>query len=201
VIDTRRYRWMIGGFGLVLLLAISVYQFAKHGVGSAGVAPGKRLLVFSAPLAGTTLQGDANLNPPCTVARHDPRALNICLITAREPLVLTFFVIGDDDCKRQVDALQQVSVQFPAGEVQFAAVAVKAGNRETAGLARARGWTIPVAYDRDGALGQEYGIAICPIVELAYRGGVVAQRLIGTNWLTAGALAPRVRELLASRRR
>ena len=43
MIDTRPYRWTIGIFGLVLVIAFSVYQFASHGVGSAGVPPGKRL--------------------------------------------------------------------------------------------------------------------------------------------------------------
>ena len=35
---------------------------------------------------------------------------------------------------------------------------------------RSHHWTIPVAYDRDGALGALYGVAICPLVELARRG-------------------------------
>jgi hypothetical protein len=34
------------------------------------------------------------------------------------------------------------------------------------------------------------------MVELAYRGGVVAQRLIGDHWLTSAAIAARVRMLL-----
>ena len=37
----------------------------------------------------------------------------------------------------------------------------------------------------------------CPLLELARRGGTVAQRLIGEHWLNEGALAARVRALLA----
>lgn len=195
VIDTRRYRWMIGIFGLVLVIAISIYQFARNGVGTTGVPPGQRLHFFAAPLANTNLSGDPNLNPSCTLAKHDPRALNICLIAHSKPLVLSFFVLGSSQCEHQVDALQQLSTRFPT--VQFAAVAVNAGHSSTASTVRSHHWTIPVAYDDDGAIGGLYGVAICPMAELAYRGGIVKDRLIGDNWQTAASLAPRVRALAA----
>ena len=196
VIDTRPYRWIIGIFGLVLVVGISIYQFATNGVGTTGVPPGQRLHYFAAPLANTNLNGDPNLDPPCTLARHDPRALNICLIARSRPLVLTFFVIGSGECEAQVDALQQLSARFAPGSVQFAAVAVHASHSATAALIRSRHWTIPVAYDRDGSVGGLYGVAVCPMVELAYRGGTVKDRLIGDQWQTAAELEPRVQALL-----
>jgi hypothetical protein len=196
VIDTRPYRWAIGVLGLVLVVALSVYMFASRGVGSAGIKTGQRLHFFSAPLAASDLNGDANMKPPCDPAKHDPRALNICLLAGRAPLVLAFFVPASDDCRREVDTLQTVSKQFPAGAVQFAAVAVHAGRAETAKLVRSHGWTMPIAYDRDGAVGDTYGVVICPLIELAYRGGIVKDRLIGNNWLAPDALAGRVRDLL-----
>jgi hypothetical protein len=196
VIDARPYRWMIGIFGLVLVVGISIYQFATNGVGATGVPPGQRLHYFAAPLANTNLNGDPNLAPPCTLARHDPRALNICLIARSRPLVLTFFVIGSGECEAQVDALQQLSTRFRPGSVQFAAVAVHASHSATAALIRSRHWTIPVAYDRDGSVGGLYGVAVCPMVELAYRGGTVEDRLIGDQWQTAAELEPRVQALL-----
>jgi hypothetical protein len=127
---------MIGIFGLVIVVAISIYQFAAHGVGATGVPPGQRLHYFAAPLAASTLNGDPNLNPPCTPARHDPRALNVCLLARRVPLVLAFFVAGSKDCQRQIDVLQALSGEFPASAVQFAAVAVNAGHSGTAALMR-----------------------------------------------------------------
>ena len=69
--------------------------------------------------------------------------------------------------------------------MQFAAVAVRPSQRATAALVRIHHWTIPVAYDVDGAVGDLYDVEICPMVELAYRGGIVADRLIGDHWLTA----------------
>jgi hypothetical protein len=197
VIDTRRYRWMIGIFGLVLVVVVSIYQFASNGVGTTGVPPGQRLHFFAAPLASTNLNGDPNLNPPCTEARHDPRALNICLIAHSKPLVLSFFVIGSSQCEQQVDAMQRLSTRFPT--VQFAAVAVNASHSSTAGVVRSHHWTIPVAYDRDGSVGGLYGVAICPMAELAYRGGIVEDRLVGDQWATSAELAPRVQALLSGR--
>jgi peroxiredoxin len=192
-VDTRRYQWMIGIFGLVLVAAISAYQFATHGVGTTGVPPGQRLHYFSAPLAASDLNGDPNAAPPCTLAGHDPRILNVCLLAGHGPVVLAFFVTGAGQCLRQVDALQTLSREYPA--VQFAAVAIDASHARTARLVRSHRWTIPVGYDRDGRVGALYGVAACPMVEMARRGGIVQDRLVGNRWQSARSLAPRVRGL------
>ena len=198
VIDTRRYQRMIGLVGITLVIVISISFLTTHGVGTAGIPAGKPMRLFAAPLATSTLNGDANVHPPCTLGQHDPRALNICLLLKRAPLVVGFFVTGHSDCTRQVDAMQTVSREFPAGQVQFAAVAVHSSHADTARAVRARHWTIPVAYDRDGAVGQVYGVEVCPIVELAARGGIVVRRLIGTGWDSSAVLAGQVRALLAA---
>jgi peroxiredoxin len=188
---------MVGVIGLVLVVGVAAYQFITHGVTSTGVPPGHRLHLFAAPLADTNLDGDPNPHPTCSPARHDPRALNVCLMAARGPVVLAFFVTGASQCGRQVDALQTLSVRFPS--VQFAAVAVNAGHAATAGVVARHHWTIPVAYDRDGAVQQSYGVVACPMVEMAGRGGIVRSRLIGNRWQTAAALTPYVRALIAAR--
>jgi peroxiredoxin len=197
VIDTRKYRWMIGAVGLALVLLFSVIEFTAHGVVSVGIPAGKPLHYFAAPLAASDLNGDANLDPPCTLARHDPRALNICLLAGRAPLVIAFFVTGSNQCGREVDTLQQLSSQFSADGVSFAAVAVNASHAQAKAEVRSHGWTIPVAYDADGAVGSVYGVETCPLLELAHRGGIVAERLIGDHWVSPAALEPKVRALVA----
>jgi hypothetical protein len=197
VLDVRPYRWAIGIFGLLLLIAFSIYQVSSHGLASPGVPPGSRLHLFSAPLAASNLNGDANLTPPCTEAAHDPRALNLCLLAREGPLVLAFFSTGSAACEQQVTALQAVAARYPHGPVHFAAVAVRTEHAAARAAVRAHRWSIPVAYDRDGAVGGLYDTEICPIVELARTGGVVDQRLIGNHWSSADALDVRVRELLA----
>jgi peroxiredoxin len=106
-------------------------------------------------------------------------------------------VLGGGPCERQVDALQALSKRFAGSSVQFLAVALSASHAATATAVRAHHWTIPVAYDEDGRVGEQYGVVACPMVELARRGGVVADRLIGNRWDSAAALEPRVRALAA----
>ena len=195
VVDTRRYQRMIGLFGLAVVIVVSIAFLSSHRAGTAGIPAGDHLHFFSAPLATSTLKGDANLNPPCTVAQHDPRALNICLVSRRSPLVMAFFVTHSSICVRQVDALQALRSRYPAS-VQFVAVAVRASHQDARAKVNSHHWTIPVAYDADGAVGQVYGVEVCPIVELAYRGGLVQQRLIGEHWTDPALLAPQITNLL-----
>lgn len=196
VIDTRRYQRVIGFFGFTLVVIIAVSFLLSRGQGTAGVPAGKPLPLFAAPLAKSTLNGAANLHPHCTIAQHDPRALNVCLLVKRAPIVLAFFVTSYSGCEQAVSALQHVSHEFPSGQVQFAAIAVHTSHQDALHAVRSNHWTIPVAYDVDGRVGAAYGIEVCPILELARRGGSVARRLIGKRWDSAAALAPQVRILL-----
>jgi peroxiredoxin len=110
--------------------------------------------------------------------------------------VIAFFFPGVSDCTRQINTVQTVSAQFRPGAVQFAAVAVRTGRSPSASLVRQHRWTIPVAYDRDGAVGSVYGVQVCPLLELAYRGGLVRYRLVGNQWQAPAALTTKVRALL-----
>jgi hypothetical protein len=198
-ISTRRYGWAVGILALALVIGFVLYTLSSHKSGTEGVPAGAALHRFAAPLAASTLNGDANLNPPCTLARHDPRALNVCLLVKRGPLVLDFFVTNSSQCEREVDTMQSLAAWRGLRRAQFAAVAVNGSHAATARAVRTHGWTIPVAYDADGAVGGLYGISACPILELVDRGGTVAQRLIGEHWLNREALAARVRALLKAR--
>ena len=195
-IATRRYGWAIGILALALVIGFTLYALSSHKSGVEGVPAGGQLRLFAAPLAASTLKGDANLNPPCTLARHDPRALNVCLLVKRAPLVLAFFVTGSSPCEHEVDTMQALARRRgPLRRVQFAAVAVNGSQAATAKAVHANRWTIPVAYDADGAVGGLYGVTACPLLELVDRGGTVAERLIGERWLNRRALATRVRAL------
>ena len=190
---------MVGGFAAVVAIAFLAYSLTtSNRSGTAGVPAGAQLRSFAAPLALSTLNGDANVNPPCTLEHHDHRALNVCLLVRRAPLVLAFFVTRSAACERGVGALQALAATPALRGVQFAAVAVQTGHTAAAKAVRSHGWTIPVAYDADGAVGALYGVTVCPLFELARRGGVVADRLIGEHWLDESALAGRVRPLLGS---
>ena len=198
LVDNRRYGWMVGGLALVLASGFLVFALTSNhsGSGTPGIPAGQPLRYFAAPLAASTLNGDANLTPPCTLARHDPRALNVCLLAKRGPLVLDFFVTNSGACEREVSTMQALAVSPETRGAQYAAVAVNTGHGAAAKAVRAHRWTIPVAYDADGGVGGLYGVTACPLLELAYRGGTVAQRLIGEHWLSQTALAAQVQALL-----
>ena len=196
-LDTRRYGWVIGILALALVIGFVLYTLSSHKSGAEGVPAGSQLHLFAAPLAASTLDGDANLNPPCTLARHDPRALNVCLLIRRGPLVLAFFVTNSSQCERLLDTMQALAGQRRVRRAQYAAVAVNGSHADTAKAVREHRWTFPVAYDPDGGVGGLYGVTACPLVELVDRGGTVAQRLIGEDWTRQPALAARVRALLA----
>jgi hypothetical protein len=197
VIDTRPYRRIIGGIGLGIAVVISAALFITRGVGPVGIPPGHPLHWFAAPLATSNLVGDANLVPHCNPANPDARALNVCpWLAARAPLVIGFFIASSGDCTREIDTIQTVSREFSPRSVQFAAVAVRANRSSAAELVHSHHWSIPVAYDRDGAVGAVYGVQVCPLLELAYRGGLVRYRLVGDEWQDSSKLAAKVRTLV-----
>lgn len=199
-LDNRRYGWGVGLLAVALVIGFVVYTLSSHKTGTAGVPAGAQLHLFAAPLAITTLNGDANLNPPCTLARHDRRALNVCLLVKHGPLVLDFFVIGATPCERAVDTMQALAGRPEFRGVQFAAIAVNGSHGATAKAVRRHGWTIPVAYDADGAVGGVYGVTACPLLELAYPGGTVARRLVGEHWANRPALASQVTAVVSAAR-
>jgi hypothetical protein len=193
MIDTRRYQWMIGGVGLALIVAFSVYLYLSGGAHAhPGVSAGRPLRRFVAPLATSDLNAPANIAPRCDASHPARRGLNVC---GHEPLVLEFFAADASPCVRAVDALQRLAPRFPG--VRFAAVAAGGAKRPTLALVRRHRWTIPVAYDSTGAVAQLYDVAVCPLIEVSGRGGIVRRLLIGERWEHEAALAAQLRRLRA----
>jgi hypothetical protein len=187
MIDNRRYQWIVGGIGLLLVVAFSVHMLGQGSNATVGVPAGQRLYRFVAPLAGADIDADANVAPHCDVRHPADDGLNVC---DRGPLVLAFFVPGATSCVRAVDALSKLT---PAAGTSFAAVAVGAGRAATRTLAQANHWTFPVAYDPSGAVGALYDVTACPLIEIAHGGGIVTRRLIGDHWDSRRALAQALR--------
>jgi hypothetical protein len=181
---------MIGGFGLLLVVAFSLFLFLRGGSGTPGIAVGQRLHRFVAPLATSNLSASANGHPVCNRARPAVRGLNVC---GRKPIVLAFFTLGEKGCIKQVDALQAVSGEFP--RVQFAAVAIGGSRTATAKVVAQHHWKIPIAYDSADVVGQIYGVEVCPLAEIGNQHDRVAALLIGKYWASAQHLAGEVTKL------
>jgi len=134
----------------------------------------------------------------CVSGVTDPRALNSCTLARRGPVVLAFFTDSSDRCVGALDAMQRIAPRHP--DVGFAAVAIRGDRDDARGTAQDHGWSFPVAEDRDGAVANIYGVAICPTVVLAYRGGVVMRTALGSEETTPAALERAVRRLERGRR-
>lgn len=199
----RSSGWIAAGVGFVLLVYITINTLSTHGPGSQGPRVGHHLPAFAAPLVTSSLVGDANVatrrnegssaggRPACDVT--DPRALNSCTLARRGPVVLAFFTSAGK-CVKQLDTLQALAPRFP--QVRFAAVAERGDRGALRRLVRSHGWTFPVAQDRDGAVANLYGVAVCPTLVFATRGGRVRETAIGVQ--NPAALARRVRPLLTT---
>jgi hypothetical protein len=195
MIDTRRYQMMIGGLGLVLVVAFSIYLYVNGGRGThPGVAAGQPLKHFVAPLATSDLNAPANVSPRCNPARPARRGLNVC---GRRPIVLAFFALGAKPCIRAVSSLQTIASHFP--QATFAAVGAGANKAATLKLVHQHHWTIPVGYDSTAAVAQLYGVTVCPMIEVARRGGTVSRLLIGERWERTSALTAALTHVLSEK--
>ena len=152
--------------------------------GATGIAPGAKLAPFALPLATGTLTGDANIatragegaagsHPACTV--RGPQILNVCQLYERGPVVLALFV-DDGDCPAVLDDLQTLAPSFPG--VQIAAVAMKGKRSRVRTLVLSHRLSLPVGFDRDGALAALYKVSTCPQLSFAYPGGVVQSKAL-----------------------
>src|SRR5439155_8817407 len=125
--------------------------------------------------ATSDLDRDANVNvkalgrtpPACAV--KDPRAINACALAREGPLVIAFMATRSDRCIRQIDLLNGLQARFPS--VRFIAIAIRGGRSDLMKLVLSHGWTLPVGYDRDGAVANAYAVAVCPTITFARRGG------------------------------
>jgi hypothetical protein len=190
-----RSAWIAGVAALVAIAYITLNTIGTDAPGSRGVPKGEGLPPFAVPLALSNLEGDAQVDPDKACAVRGPKVLNSCELADRGPVALAFFATRSKRCERQVDVLERVRRRFP--DVGFAAVSVRGERAEVRRLARERRWRLPVGYDHDGAVASIYGIAVCPTVTFARRGGEVAGTAL--EFLDERALSARVDALAAGR--
>jgi hypothetical protein len=177
---------LVGVVAVCALAWIGLNTLRTEGPGSSGPAAGSRLPPFAAPLATSALEGDVNVarrrgqgaageRPACEVRGAD--VVNSCELAERGPVALAFLATRGARCTRGLDVLEEVARRHP--RVQVAAVAIRGDRGELRRLVRERGWSFPVAHDRDGILANLYGVAVCPHVTFARRGGEVTETLLG----------------------
>ena len=136
---------------------------------------------------------EAQRTPACRVDL--PEAIRVCDFFAR-PLVISFwFSKGGNDCVAQQDLVERVYRRY-RGRVGFLSLDIRDDRDTVRELIHLRGWTMPVGYDRDGAVGGLYGVGLCPTFAYVYPGGTLQSASVGE--LTAPQLDERVDQLLAA---
>jgi hypothetical protein len=175
---------LLGVFVVALLGWITLNSVATKTAGSKGLQAGDALAPFAMPLSTSTCRGrcDANVatkagqgaagaKPACAV--RGPDVLNSCELAEGGPFVLAFVFEPVARCRAQVPVLERVAARHP--EVKFRIVAVRADAR----AARALGSTLPVGYDHDGAVANEYAVVVCPTITYVRSHGRVAGSTVG----------------------
>jgi hypothetical protein len=201
------YGWIVGVAALLILIYVLVNSLRTNGPGAAGLDAGTRVPPFATPLASGSLDGDANVArhrdqgqagkvPACEV--RGPQVVTVCPSRERRPLVIAFrFDRAGADCDKQVDELDRARVRHP--EVRFVAISIRGDRGKLRERVRERRWRLEVGWDRDGAIANVYGIAVCPTVTFAYARGKVMDTTVGL--LDQPGVERELRRLLAGPRR
>jgi hypothetical protein len=180
-----RYMWVVGVVFVIVVIVAGVNALRHSGGGLRGPEVGKPMPAFAAPLATSSLDGDANVKqranqsnqlgavPACQV--HLPGSITSCALS-RKPLVLSLIVPGATKCEGQLDVFQRMAASHP--RAQFAAVVSGGSHAKVAALVRRHAWTFPVAVDRDLSVFNLYRVAVCPTTVFAFPGGKVQSTAI-----------------------
>ena len=190
----RRYSTFVGIAFLVLIAIATLNTIRTQTGGTLGVDGTERgmpLPEFAVPnaLPPGPLDKDANVyqddcstsqNPcppgdrrPSACQIHEPpnTAIRVCDLFNR-PLVLSFWFTRGANCLPTQDALNRVSKRY-RGRVNFLSIDVRDDPATVRSIATEHGWTMPVGYDRDGAVSDLYRVGGCPTVAFAYPGGIL----------------------------
>ena len=165
---------------------------------------------FAVPAGDSGLEGDANVAQddcetsaiPCPGgSRRMPAcridtggAIRVCDFFDK-PLVISFWFDKGNGCADQQDVVERVYRRY-RGRVGFLSLDIRDDRDTLRDLIDRHGWTMPVGYDRDGAVAGLYGVGGCPTFAYVYPGGTLQGAGIGD--LTAGRLGDRVDRLLAA---
>jgi hypothetical protein len=150
---------------------------------------------FAAPLAGSGLSGDSNVFQLDQVREKGvPFACNVttrgAFVSCRDlgpSAAVVFWTPGSKKCVEQVDEIDRY-VTKARTRPDVVAVALRPDPGQAERLARERGWKLPVAVDRDGAVGILYNVGACPTTFFIREGEITGVRigLIGATELERG---------------
>lgn len=211
-----RYSILVGLLFLAVIAIATIHTLGGGGASTLGLDrfPARWALPeFAVPAAAGPLEGDANIaqddcetsEVPCpSGSRRSPAcriqasgAIRVCDLFDR-PLVISFWFSGGEGCVDQQDVVQEAYRRY-RGRVRFLSLDIRDDRDALRQLIAQRGWTLPVGFDRDGAVATLYGVGGCPTFAYVYPGGTLEGASIGD--LTLAQLDGRIDGLLAATRR
>ena len=130
--------------------------------------------------------------PACQI--EEKGAIRVCDLFDK-PLAISFWFTGGADCLAEQDAFNRASERFE-GEVNFLSVNIRDEIDDVRKIAEERDWTVPVGWDRDGAVSNTYRVGLCPTMALALPGGILDDAVIGTDSFTEEALDEELERLV-----
>ena len=216
--STNRYSIYVGIAFLVLIAVATYNTFRTEGGGVLGgnsADVGQALSEFAVPELIGGADADANVfqddcsssanpcpaddrrTPACEVDL--PRVLRVCDFFDR-PLVISFWFSTPSDCPPTQDAVNAAAERW-RGKVNFLSIAVRGDHDELERIVEQRGWTLPIGWDRDGAVSNLYRVGVCPTVAFVRTGGVLEQARIGSDELERARFDSDIERLIASSRR
>jgi hypothetical protein len=207
-----RYSILVGllFLAVIVVATVNTIEGGRPGktLGLDELPPRWPLPEFAVPAGGGKLEGDANVaqddcetstipcpeesqrTPACQI--DTPEAIRVCDLFDR-PLVISFWFSKGDGCVAQQDLVERVFRRY-RGKVNFLSLDIRDDRDTVRDLIRQRGWTMPVGFDHDGAVGSLYGIGGCPTFLYAFPGGTMQSTSVGE--LSAAGLGERVDRLL-----
>lgn len=208
-----RYSVVVGLFFLAVIVIATVNTIGGGGGETLGLDRLPRrwpLPEFAVPAGASRLEGDANVaqddcetsaipcpessarTPACRI--ETAGAIRICDFF-EQPLVISFWFSKGSGCVDQQDVVERVYRRY-RGQVGFLSLDIRDDRDTLRDLISERGWTMPVGYDRDGAVAGLYGVGGCPTLAYVYPGGTLESAGIGD--LGVAGLSDRVDRLLAA---
>ena len=211
-----RYSIAVGLIFLVLIAVVTVNTLSGDGdSGTLGLDRQEArwpLPEFAVPAAASRLEGDANVaQDDCALAAvpcpedarrrsacqiATPGAIRVCDLFDR-PLVISFWFAKGGNCVAQQDVVEAAFRRY-RGRVNFLSLDIRDDRDKVRELVREQGWTMPVGYDRDGAVAGLYRVGGCPTFAYVYPGGTLQGASIGD--LSETQLEDRIERLLAATR-
>jgi hypothetical protein len=207
----NRYSLLVGLLFLALIAVATIHTLSGGGdkiLGLEDRPPRWPLPEFAVPDAAGKLEGDANVyqddcgsaSLPCS---EDPPRVPACQITTAgairvcdlfdKPLVLSFWFGTENNCEAEQGVVSEVARRY-RGRVNFLSLDSLDSRDSVREAIVKNGWTMPVGFDRDGAVAALFEVAACPTFAYVYPGGTLQSSGIGR--LDVGALSHHVDELL-----